>query len=189
VGGERLRVPVTSHGRVGVVADLARLAAFAGLFVACGGAPGGASAGAPRATPQVLDAGAGSVGGGNAAATDALPSLDALAARGPTDAPLMREAMRVDQAAPRSPDVRADHDTCVRATFAASRSVRAWFADASGAPRGDATTAASGTVPPRGPVCAKKGEVVHLVIEDAPAPPSSTSSPALSARAVIFTSP
>ncbi len=176
---------VTSRGRVGV---LAALAAFAGLLVACGGAPGGASAGAPRVTPApALDAGAGAGNASGAGGTsDALPSLDALAARGPTDAPLMREAMRVDQAVPRTPDLRADHDTCVRATFAASRPVRAWFADASGTPRGDTTTAASGTVPPRGPVCAKKGDVVHLVIEDAPAPPSTA---ALSARAVIFASP
>ena len=103
----------------------------------------------------------------------------------------MREALRVEQAAPRSPDVRADRDACLRATFAASRPVRAWFADASGAARGETTTAASGTVPPRGPVCTKKGEPIHLVIEDvAPdvARPDVAGSPA-TARAVIFASP
>lgn len=109
-----------------------------------------------------------------------LPSLDALAARGPSDAPLMREALRVPAAAPRSSDLRADKDTCLRAVFAASSPVRARFADESGAPRGDTTNASSGTVPPRGPVCAKKGEALHLVIEsDAP----------VGARAVIFAAP
>jgi hypothetical protein len=110
-------------------------------------------------------------------------SLDALAARGPTEAPLMREALRAAAASPRSPDVRADKDLCLRAVFASSVPVRAAFADESGAARGDATTATSGTVPPRGPVCVKKGEVLHLVLESAAGIPSTT------ARAVIFAAP
>lgn len=126
-------------------------------------------------------------GGAGAPAVDLLPSLEALAARGPTDAPLMREALRVEHAAPRSPDVRADRDVCVRASFAASKPVRAWFADDSGAARGEATTAASGTVPPRGPVCAKKGEALHLVVEGLAQ--DDGGSPAPTARAVIFASP
>jgi len=112
--------------------------------------------------------------------SDALPSLDALAARGATDAPLMRELLRVERAAPRSPDVLAPRDLCVRALFAASGPVRAWFADAGGATRGEVTTATSGAVPPRGPACARKGESLHLVIEsDAP----------VLARAVLFAAP
>lgn len=159
---------------------------FAGLvsLAACGGAP----AAGPRTAPASR-AGATTApdGGAGAPAIDLLPTLDALAARGPTDAPLMREALRVDHAGPRSPDVRADHDACLRATFAASRPVRAWFADASGAARGETTTSASGTVPPRGPVCTKKGEPLHLVVEDAA--PDAGASPAPTARAVIFASP
>ena len=107
--------------------------------------------------------------------------MDALAARGVTDAPLMREVLRVERAVPRSPDVRADRDLCVRALFAASGPVRAWFADEAGSVRGDVTTGASGAVPPRGPVCAKKGESLHLVVESEEGP--------VAARAVLFAAP
>ena len=125
-----------------------------------GGIPGSADAGAPVA--------------------DGLPSTATLALRGPTDAPLMRELQRVEQAAPRSPDVRAERDLCVRAVFAASSPVKAWFADQAGAARGEVSTGASGTVPPRGPACMKKGESVHLVVEGEGSP---------SARAVVFAAP
>ncbi|MDB5214110.1 MAG: hypothetical protein JWO86_2037 [Myxococcaceae bacterium] len=131
-----------------------------------------------RPVVSALDAGAGD------GALDTLPSLDALAARGPTDAPLMREALRVDHAAPRSPDVRADRDVCLRASFAATAPVRAWFADQSGAARGETTTGASGMVAPRGPVCARKGEALHLVVESAEG-----GAPVTNVRAVIFAAP
>lgn len=98
----------------------------------------------------------------------------------------MREALRVEQAAPRSPDVRAERDACMRVMFAAARPVRAWLADASGNTRGETTTAASGTVPPRGPVCATKGESLHLVVEDAA--PDAARAP-VAVRAVFFVSP
>ena len=149
---------------------------------ACGGIP--VTPGVPPPRPLVTSRDADAAN----AALDTLPSLDALAARGPTDAPLMREALRVEHAAPRSPDVRADRDVCVRAAFAASVQVRAWFADESGAPRGETTSATSGMVPPRGPVCAKKGEALHLVVESA-ASDEARSSAAASARAVIFAAP
>jgi len=96
----------------------------------------------------------------------------------------MRELLRVERAAPRSPDVRADRDLCLRAVFAATRPVRAWFADASGTTRGDIASGASGTVPPRGPACVTRGEVLHLVIENGEGPRTDTS-----ARAVIFAAP
>jgi hypothetical protein len=144
-------------------------------LAACGAA-------SPAATPSsrgpLLDGGA-EAGAAEERAVDGVPSLDALAARGPTDAPLMREALRVEHASPRSPDVRAERDLCLRAVFAAARPVRAWFADESGAARGEIASGASGTVPPRGPVCAKKGEALHLVVETTDA----------SARAVIFAAP
>ena len=128
----------------------------------------------------VSDAGADGAADGGAA--DGLPSLDAIAARGATDAPLMREMLRVERAAPRSPDVRADRDLCVRALFAASRPVRAWFADEAGNARGEVAAGASGAIPPRGPACAKKGESLHLVVEGEGAGD-------VAARAVLFAAP
>jgi hypothetical protein len=107
----------------------------------------------------------------------------------------MRELLRVERAAPRSTDVRADKDLCVRALFASSGPVRAWFADTTGAARGETTSATSGAVPPRGPACMKKGESLHLVIESgaARAPAASTAPSAtdaeIAARAVIFAAP
>jgi hypothetical protein len=165
--------------RVAVVATSIVMACACGPFVVtgCGGAT-------PPPAHPAADAGAAGANDGAANATDGLASLDALAARGATDAPLMREALRVEHATPRSPEVRAERDLCVRATFAASGPVRAWFADQAGAARGDVATGVSGVVPPRGPACVKKGESVHLVIEgEAPA------SSALAARAVVFAAP
>lgn len=95
----------------------------------------------------------------------------------------MREALRTGEASPRSPDVRAERDLCLRAVFASSAPARASFADESGRERGDAATGVTGTVPPRGPVCVKKGEALHLVVE------SAGSSPSIAARAVIFAAP
>ena len=117
--------------------------------------------------------------------TESYASLEALAARGPSEAPLMRELLRVDRAAPRSLEVRADRDLCVRAVFAAARPVRAWFADAAGATRGEVAAGIAGTVPPRGPVCATKGESLHLVVESG----EGTSTASVSARAIIFAAP
>ena len=145
---------------------------------ACGTHPARLPAAATARAP-IGDAGPSEAG----ATTDGLPSLDALAARGPTEAPLMREALRTGTASPRSPDVRADRDLCLRAVFASSAAVRASFADESGAARGDVTAGASGTVPPRGPVCVKRGEALHLVVESTPGSPPTT------ARAVIFAAP
>jgi hypothetical protein len=116
-----------------------------------------------------------------------LPSLDTIAARGPTEAPLMRERLRVERVAPRSADLRAGEALCVRALFAATGPVRAWFADASGDRRGEIAAAASGAVPPRGPACAKKGEALHLVVEGASG--EDAGAPAAAVRAVIFAAP
>jgi len=96
----------------------------------------------------------------------------------------MREALRVAAASPRSADVRAEKDLCLRAVFASSASVRASFADESGVARGEGTTGASGAVPPRGPVCVKKGEALHLVVESV-----ADGTAAVNARAVIFAAP
>jgi hypothetical protein len=174
----RERVRSAACAALPVLSALVALAMGAG---ACGGSPVAPALPAARSLATSLDGGAAN------AALDTLPSLEALAARGPTDAPLMREALRVEHAAPRSPDVRAERDLCVRASFAASVPVRAWFADESGAPRGETTSATSGTVPPRGPVCAKKGEALHIVVERAASDEARSSAP--SARAVIFAAP
>ena len=107
--------------------------------------------------------------------------LDAIAGRAPAEAPLMREALRVDHAIPRSPQIRIDRDLCVRALFAASGPIRAWFADDAGSSRGEIALGATGTVPPRGPVCVKKGETIYLVVEAA--------TEAEDARAIIFAAP
>lgn len=149
---------------------------------ACGGGPEAkgpvASAPARAEAAEAAEAAA-----PEPAVRDALPSLDALAARGPSEAPLMREALRAGAVAPRSPEVRAEKDVCLRAVFASSAAVRASFADESGAMRGEPSTGASGTVPPRGPVCVRKGEALHLVLE------SVERSAAPHGRAVIFAAP
>lgn len=113
-------------------------------------------------------------------------SFDALAARGATDAPLMREAQRAS-ALP-SPELRAERDLCVRAVIASSAPLRAWLADATGARRGDAADvgassaggAASALVPPGGPACVKRGEALRLVTDTAPPP---------LIRAILFAAP
>ncbi len=95
----------------------------------------------------------------------------------------MREVLRIDTAASRPGDVhevRADRDTCVRATFAATAVVRGSFADAAGLVRGEVTTASAGVIPARGPACMKKGEALRLVVADARG---------ATVRAVIFAAP
>jgi hypothetical protein len=163
VNAKRLAAVVTAAPALLILSALA----------ACGGAPATTPARAP-------DAGADTGGGASSAPSDGYASLDALAARGPTEAPLMRELLRVERASPRSPDLRADKDLCLRALFAAERPVRAWFSDSTGASRGEIASGTSGSVPPRGPVCAAKGEALHLVVE---------SSNGAAARAVIFAAP
>lgn len=144
----------------GASAALAALAACAATACA-----------APRtSTPVAARTSPPAIGATDASATEdeappGVSPFDALTARGPADAPLMREAMRVDDALARPTEIRADRDVCLRAVFAAARPVRVGFTDEAGVARGESTTASSGTAPPRGPVCAKKGEVLHLVIE------------------------
>lgn len=141
---------------------------------ACAGArptapPAAKQAMAADASTPVVDAG------------EPVESLDALAARGAAEAPLMREAQRIADAS-KPYDVRVDRDVCVRAIFAASRPVRAWIEDDTKTPRGDVVPAStSSLVPPKGPACARKGEVLRLVIEGGSGP--------ITARAVVWQSP
>jgi len=154
------------------------------LAAACSGplALAGCRAGAAPPTRPASSSSDGGVANEASAGptSDGLASTEALAARGATDAPLMRELLRVEHAAPRSPAVRADRDLCVRALYAAARPVRAWLADEAGLVRGEIATGASGAVPPRGPACVQKGESLHLVVE---------SEGPVVARAVLFAAP
>jgi hypothetical protein len=110
-----------------------------------------------------------------------VPSLDALAARGPTDMPLMREVQRVADASARPIELEVKSaDSCFRALVASSLPVRAWFEDDEHAQRGEAAKAA-GLVPPHGPVCARKGETLKLVV--------APSSPTTISRAVVWQAP
>lgn len=114
---------------------------------------------------------------------DDVASLDDLARRGPSEAPLMREIVRAADATRPTEVAAAGADTCFRAAVVASRPARAWFEDGARAPLGEAAAAglAIVLVPPRGPVCARKGERLRLVVE-----PEGT--PAV-ARAVVWQAP
>jgi len=146
------------------------------LSAGCGGRMTGS---APRTAPR--GTGLASEHPGAVAAADAVPSLDALAARGAIDAPLMREALRLPLAAQGAAQVSAERDTCVRAVFAASAPVKVSLVDASGTVRGTTTNGTAGLVPPNGPACIRRGEALRLVFEGPP--------PDATVRAVVFVAP
>lgn len=180
---DRVRLAVVATAIAAVATAIAAAFLCAPFAIA-----GCAAAAPPPRPPSSSDGGAdASNDAASAATSDGRASLETLAARGASDAPLMRELLRVERAAPRSPDVRADRDLCLRALFAASRPVRAWFADEAGATRGEIAIGASGAVPPRGPACASKGESLHLVVEAVPSVAESESP--TDARAVLFAAP
>lgn len=119
-------------------------------------------------------------GGGPDARADALaPSLDDLAARAASELPSMREIARANDATAPTVVTAGASDGCFRASLGASAPVRAWFEDASGAVRGEALSAAAGLVPPRGPVCARRGETLRLVLD---------ARPGTTARAIVWRS-
>lgn len=110
----------------------------------------------------------------------AVPPVASVAARARRVAPGMRELHRLDPAPARSPDLLrgATADTCVRAAWSSSRPVRVGFVDAEGLPRGERAEGTVGAAPPGGPVCAARGESLHLVVEGE-----------ATARVVIWASP
>jgi len=112
---------------------------------------------------------------------DELPDLDALAARGATDAPLMREVLRTADATTGAILAAGASDACFRAVIASSAPVQARFEDSAGAIRGAPLSGAPGMVPPRGPACARRGETLRLVVELA--------DHAARARAIVWQSP
>jgi hypothetical protein len=154
----------------------------AAFVIACGGS----RTAPPPARPPVASADAGAEAGGSAP-TPRVASLDELEARGPTDAPLMKKiaALEITRLAPTS-EIAASTDQCLRATFASSRPVRAAFVDETGAQRGDAASATSGTVPPQGPMCMKKGERVRVVFR---ASDEIGASESVIVRIVVFSAP
>lgn len=153
-------------------AATSRRLALSVLLVGCGG--GGAAP--PPATKPAPTALADAAAPPNA---DKVPTLDAIAARGAVDAPQMKEIARWERAAPRSPELKADRDLCVRIAFAASGPVRLRLETAAGDRRGEPTGGADGLLPPQGPVCVTRGEVLRLVVEG----------DAAIVRAVVFGAP
>ena len=91
----------------------------------------------------------------------------------------MREIARWERATPRSPDLKADRDLCLRVAFAASGAVRVRLENAAADRRGEPTSGVDGLLPPQGPVCVARGEVVRLVVEG----------DAAVVRAVVFGAP
>ena len=147
------------------------------MLVACGGP----RAPRPSLQPPPAIADAGTSASADAGPVEEVPSLDAIAARGASEAPEMRIVLRVADATKPIDLPAADRDVCYRAIVASSRPVRARLEDATKAARGDAApNATSLLVPPRGPACAKKGEVLRLVVD---------AETGTVARAVVFQSP
>lgn len=155
-------------------AATSRRLALSFLVSACGGARGGTPPPATKPVAPAMTADASTPPN-----ADKVPTLDAIAARGAVDAPQMKEVARWDRAAPRSPDLKADRDLCVRVAFAASGSVRVRLETAAGDRRGEPTSGADGLLPPQGPVCVTRGEVLRLVVEG----------DAAIVRAVVFGAP
>jgi hypothetical protein len=112
-----------------------------------------------------------------------LASFADLAARAPFDMPSMREVARVEWPgeAGASVALAAERDTCYRASFSAGAVVRAMFVDEARRSRGDTAEGTSGLVPPRGPVCTRRGDPLSLAFE--------RPSPDVGVRAVVWASP
>jgi hypothetical protein len=97
------------------------------------------------------------------AAPDALTAFEAIAARGASLAPGMREASRKEGASDAVDLVKADtHDACVRVAFAATAPITAKLVDhAGGVLAASDAPATDGVLGAHGPVCIRKGDVVR----------------------------
>jgi hypothetical protein len=137
------------------------LAPFVLLVCACGAA---VREPPPSPAPSVAPTVAASA---SAVAPDTLAAFDALAARGASLAPGMREVARKEGASDAVELVKAEtRDTCVRVAFEASTPVAAKLVDRAGnvlaTTDGPATDGALGA---HGPVCVRKGDVVRGVAD------------------------
>lgn len=100
--------------------------------------------------------------GGDGGAPSEPESIESVVARGNEELPSMRLVVRTANVTG-SVDVALATDGCLRARIASTVPVEAWFEDASKARRAEVSRAIA-VVPPRGPVCARKGETLRLVI-------------------------
>jgi hypothetical protein len=159
----------------------ARTAALLVTLAACGGGPSPADQ-APR-RPSVDRTGAKGASP-EATAPRPVPDHAEIASRGARDAPMMREVRRLEWPNASGARITAEHDACFRAAFEAASTIDIAFVDERGEPRSEAARGEHGLVPPRGPVCVKKGEAIEL----APSTPSRAASRVL-VRAVIWAAP
>jgi len=119
-----------------------------------------------------------------------VPSLDAIAAEHGRAMPLMTEALRNGEATSKPIELDSKGaDTCYRAALASSAPVRAWFEDDKHSERGEpVTTTTNGLVPPRGPACARKGEVLKLIVRPVVAAGGAAAGAPVIARAIVWQS-
>jgi len=140
------------------------LAPFVLLVCACGVAVRQTAEPLPSPPPPAVTPASSATG---APAAESLAAFEALAARGPTVAPGMREVARKEGGAEPVDLARADgRDTCIRVAFLATAPVSARLVDGTGnvlAAGGDPST--DGVLALKGPVCIRKGNVVKGVAE------------------------
>lgn len=100
--------------------------------------------------------------------------------RGAIHAPLMRPILRVGDATRPTEVTSTTTDACFRAVVEGEGALRAWFEDETRTRRGEVTET-GGPVPPRGPVCVRKGEKLRFIVETATSPSRT--------RAVVWQAP
>lgn len=128
------------------------------LLVACGGrSPRGPAPTNHHPATAQADA-------GQTIATDDVPTVETLAARGAAEAPMMREAARASEINAPIELQAGPLDTCYRAIVAANEAVTAWFEGDDRDRRGAVFSGTNGFVPPAGPVCFRKGSRLRLIV-------------------------
>jgi hypothetical protein len=153
--------------------------AVAGGLLALAALACGAGSARPKTPEEVPIAGAADAGAPRAP-VDTLESMHALVSRGEELAPGMRLVVEDEVASPGEVSLpNADADLCVRAAFVADAPVRATLISSSGDNLATIDRAASGVLGARGPVCARKGQVVTLRVEE----------PARRVRIVVWAAP
>jgi hypothetical protein len=159
--------PPPSHSPSRAPARLVReLVPFVLLACACGAA---VRQPATQPTPALPQPSAAPAPDASAVSAESRAVFDALAARGPSVAPGMREVTRKEGGADAVDLVKADaRDTCVRAAYEASAPVTARLVDQAGHVLAGANAASTdGVLGEHGPVCVRKGDVVRGIAEGA----------------------